>query len=73
MPPPKIPPYLGLLLTLGWSLALWITGGVLLGHWADTRFSLYPWGVVTGALAGIAGCGYTIASTLKKLDEDKRN
>jgi hypothetical protein len=52
---------------------LWITGGVLLGHWADTRFSLYPWGVVTGALAGIAGCGYTIASTLKKLDEDKRN
>jgi hypothetical protein len=67
-----MPSDLGILLTLGWSIAVWITGGVLLGHWADTRFGLFPWGIVAGALAGIAGCVYTLLGTLRKLDSQKR-
>jgi hypothetical protein len=72
MIPRKIPPDVGLLLTLGWSMALWITGGTLLGRWIDVRFSLQPWGLVAGALAGIAISGYTIAGVLRRLDDQKK-
>lgn len=66
--PSKIPPDLALLLTLGWSLAVWLTGGVLAGRWAGTAWSLEPWGTLSGALAGLAGAGYTMYRTVRRLD-----
>jgi F0F1-type ATP synthase assembly protein I len=70
-PSPKIPPELGLLFTLGWSLAIWMTGGVLLGRWMDFHFGWKPWGLISGALLGVAGSGYTFYRVVRKLDKKK--
>lgn len=67
-PSPKISSNLGLLLSLGWGIAAWITLGVLAGHWADGHFGWQPWGTLTGALAGIAGGGWTMYRVVRRLD-----
>lgn len=68
MPAAKLPPDLGILLTLGVSLAVWITGGVLLGRWADTHWGWQPWGTLGGALLGIAGSALTVYRIVRRLD-----
>jgi hypothetical protein len=66
---PKLPPDLGILLTLGVSLAVWITGGVLLGRWADNHWAIQPWGTLTGAFVGIAGSALTVFRIVRRLDQ----
>ena len=39
---------------LGFELVVPILAGVFLGMWLDGRFGWTPWGVVTGAVLGIA-------------------
>lgn len=74
MPPtPKIPPDLALLLTLGWSLAAWLTAGVLAGRWAGAAWSLEPWGTLCGALLGLAGAGVTMFRVVRRLDRADRS
>ncbi len=67
-PPPKIPPDLAALLTLGGNLAVWIGGGTLLGHWAGGRWGFEPWGTLAGALFGIAGAGIGVYRIVRRLD-----
>jgi F0F1-type ATP synthase assembly protein I len=68
MPPPKIPSDLAPLLALGWGIAVWITGGVLLGHWADNLWGWQPWGTLGGALIGITGSGFTVLRVTRQLE-----
>jgi F0F1-type ATP synthase assembly protein I len=68
MNPSKTPPELGLLLTLGWGIAVWITGGVILGRWADNLWGWQPWGTLGGALVGMFGAGATVYRIVRKLD-----
>lgn len=72
MPGPRIPPDTSLLLTLGWTLAVWIGGGTLLGRWADTQWGWHPWGTLGGALAGLAGAGYTVFLVVTRLDRKNK-
>ena len=65
----KIPPDIAALLTLGWSLAIWMALGVFAGRWLDHHGFTAPWGLLLGVFAGVAGCIYTILRTLKKLDK----
>jgi len=58
--PLKIPPELGLFFAVGWSLTVWMAGGVLLGRLADSHLGSKPWGLVAGALLGMAGSGYSL-------------
>ncbi len=69
MPVPKLPPDLGILLTLGVSLAGWITGGVLAGRWIDQHWGLQPWGTLGGALVGITGSALTVYRIVRHLDQ----
>jgi hypothetical protein len=69
MPTPKLPPDLGILLTLGISLAVWITGGVLVGRWADLHWGWQPWGTLAGAFLGIAGSALTVYRIVRRLDQ----
>jgi hypothetical protein len=73
MPGPRLPPDLALLLTLGWTLAVWIAGGLLLGRWADNIWGWHPWGAFGGAAAGLAGAGYTVWRVVKGLDRSNRD
>ncbi len=62
---------LGLLLGLGTTLAVWMAGGVLLGHWCDRHFTRFPVGVIGGAILGLIGSGYTVLRIIGKLDRKK--
>jgi hypothetical protein len=64
----KLPPDLGPLLFLGGGIAVWITGGVLAGRWADGHWGWQPWGTLGGALFGIAGAGFTVYRVILRLD-----
>ena len=57
----------GLLFTLGGSLAAWMTGGVLAGRWMDGHFASGPWGLVLGASLGATGAGITFFQVVRKL------
>ena len=65
----KIPPELGLLLGLGWSLAIWMAAGLFLGRWMDSHFGWKPLGLIFGVLLGILGGGYTFYRIVRKLDK----
>ena len=67
--PGKIPKDLGLFIGLGWSLAIWMAGGALLGRWLNSHFAWKPWGLLSGVLLGIAGGVYTFYRTIRKLDK----
>jgi F0F1-type ATP synthase assembly protein I len=69
--PPKIPPEIGLLLSLGVSLAVWLTAGVLLGRGADSAWGWYPWGTLGGSLVGIGGAAANIYQIVRRLDQDQ--
>ncbi len=73
MPGPKISPDLALLLTLGWTLAVWIAGGMLLGKWIDNTWGWHPWGAFGGTSAGLLGAGYTVYRVVKGLDRANRH
>ena len=59
---------LGKLLGLGASLAVWMAIGVSMGAWLDSKWGLTPWGTISGSLAGIAGCVYSVTRIVKKLE-----
>ena len=61
----------GTYLILGSTMAAWMTGGVLTGHFVDLRFGFSPWGLILGAMFGILGCGYSVFQAARKLDSDK--
>ena len=71
MPSLKNSSDLGILLTLGVSLAVWITGGVLAGRFADQHWGLQPWGTLLGALFGIAGSALTFYGIVRRLDQNE--
>jgi F0F1-type ATP synthase assembly protein I len=66
----KLSPDLGLLLTLGWAIPVWLLAGIFAGRWLDTHFGWYPWATLAGALLGIAGAGYTVMRAVQKIDRD---
>ena len=68
--PPKISSDLGLLLTLGWAIPVWLLAGIFAGRWLDTRFGLYPWATLVGALLGMFGAGYTVVRAIQKISHD---
>jgi F0F1-type ATP synthase assembly protein I len=39
---------------LGYTLAIPLVGGVLLGHWLDGRLGTGPWLLVAGLVVGVA-------------------
>jgi F0F1-type ATP synthase assembly protein I len=66
--PVKIPPELSLFFALGWSLTIWMVGGILLGHLADVHFGSKPWGMIAGAVLGMAGSGYSFYQIATRAD-----
>jgi F0F1-type ATP synthase assembly protein I len=63
----------GIFLILGTTLAAWMTAGVLAGRYVDVRFGIAPWGLISGALLGIAGSGYSVFQASRKLNSDKNS
>ncbi len=61
-------PRLSEIFTLGGSIAVWMTGGVLAGRWMDSHFTSTPWGLLSGALLGALGSGYTFYRVVRKFD-----
>ena len=68
--PPKIFPDLGMLLTLGWAIPVWLLAGIFAGRWMDARWGLYPWATLAGALLGMIGAGYTVVRAVQKAGND---
>ncbi|MCD6025020.1 MAG: putative F0F1-ATPase subunit Ca2+/Mg2+ transporter [Fibrobacteria bacterium] len=67
---PKLSPDIGLLLTLGWAIPVWLLLGIFAGRWMDTHWGLYPWATLGGALLGMLGAGYTVARAVRKISRD---
>ena len=65
--PPKIPSDLGMLLTLGWAIPVWLLAGIFAGRWLDTHFGLYPWATLSGAILGMVGAGFTVVRAVQKV------
>lgn len=51
---------------LGYTLALPLVGGVLLGHWLDGRLGTGPWLLVAGLLLGIGVSSFAVVRQLNK-------
>ncbi len=68
--PPKLSPDIGLLLTLGWAIPVWLLAGIFAGRWVDARFGLYPWTTLIGVMLGMAGAAYTVYRAVKKIDRN---
>jgi F0F1-type ATP synthase assembly protein I len=68
MKTPRIPPELGLLTGMGFSVAVWLTLGILTGRWADGAWGIGPWGTLGGSLAGIMGAAMNVYQIVKRLD-----
>ncbi len=50
----------------GYTLALPLVGGVLLGHWLDGRLGTGPWLLVAGLLLGIGVSSFAVVRQLNK-------
>lgn len=50
----------GLYGAIGFQLAATVIGGLLLGHWLDTRWSTTPWLTLTGLVVGSIGGFYNL-------------
>lgn len=51
---------------LGYTLALPLVGGVLLGHWLDGRLGTGPWLLVAGLILGIALSSVAVVRQLNR-------
>ena len=71
--PDKLPSDLGTLLVLGTSLAAWLTGGVMAGHYFTQNFGYSPWGLIAGFLLGVAGCVYSVIRAVRSLESILKN
>jgi F0F1-type ATP synthase assembly protein I len=63
----KLPPDLGMLLTLGWAIPVWLLCGIFAGRWIDAHWGLTPWATLAGGLLGMIGAGYTVVGAVKKV------
>ena len=68
--PPKISSDLGMLLTLGWAIPVWLLAGIFAGRWMDSHWGLYPWATLIGAFLGMIGAGYTVVRAVQKVGRD---
>ena len=68
--PPKISSDLGMLLTLGWAIPVWLLSGIFAGRWMDAHWGLYPWATLGGALLGMIGAGFTVVRAVQKVSDD---
>lgn len=53
--------------TLGFEFAGATLGGILLGSYIDSYFSISPWGTLLGAVGGMVGAVYRLIIILPKL------
>lgn len=51
---------------LGYTLALSLVGGVLLGHWLDGRLDTGPWLLVVGLVLGITLSSFAVVRQLNR-------
>jgi hypothetical protein len=65
--PSKIPSDLGMLLTLGWAIPVWLLCGIFAGRWVDSHWGWYPWATLAGAVLGMVGAGYTVVRAVQKV------
>lgn len=68
--PSKISPDVGMLLTLGWAIPVWLLAGIFAGRWVDHHWGLSPWFTLLGGLLGMLGAGFTIFRAVQKVDRD---
>jgi len=66
--PTRLSPDVALLMGMGISVAVWLTVGVLVGHWADEAWGWAPWGTLGGSLVGITGAGVNIYQIVRRMD-----
>jgi ATP synthase protein I len=60
----------GRYLGLGLEMAVGIFLGILAGLWLDQRFGWSPWGVLAGAILGLAGGMYLLLKEALKANKD---
>jgi hypothetical protein len=64
--PTKDLPGLAGFAALGTSIALCITVGVLAGLWADSAWSISPWGLLIGLLLGAAAGTMSVLKLVRR-------
>jgi ATP synthase protein I len=57
----------GPFLHMGWSIAISVSLGALLGYWLDNRFDTSPWLLIAGALLGITAGFVELIRTVQRL------
>lgn len=61
-------PHLGLGVQIAASMALFVGGGILVDRWLGTT----PWGVIVGAVLGMAGILVLVVRVSREADRKKR-
>ncbi len=57
----------GQAISMGIEIAGGVGLGILVGYWLDGRYGWSPWGVVIGAIVGLAGGMYLMIKEALKL------
>ncbi|MGE0823257.1 MAG: AtpZ/AtpI family protein [Candidatus Binatia bacterium] len=52
---------------IGFEFAGATIGGILLGRYIDSYFGSAPWGILLGAIAGLAGAVYRLTFVMQRL------
>jgi F0F1-type ATP synthase assembly protein I len=60
----------GKYLAFGIEVAVGVVLGVVVGQWIDHRWHTDPWGVLAGALLGLAGGMYPLVKEGLKANKD---
>ena len=55
---------------LGLEVAIGVGLGVLVGYWIDKRAGTAPWGLVIGAMLGLAGGMYLLLKAVMRFNRD---
>lgn len=58
---------MGIALSMGMQLLAGVGLGLLIGYWLDGRYGWSPWGVLSGALVGLAGGMYLMIKEALRL------
>ncbi len=63
---------LGLLLNLGWVIALALSAGSLGGHYLDKHYNTSPIFILIGVFLGFAVAGLSLYNAVKRLDRQEK-